>query len=107
MVYVAIVRCSLRYPWQHYPTHPEIAADACNIESRLIRGTMNNENHAWNVVKINKKHFLVDVTNDPDQLMEEGDKRTDIYKRQDGSIGGKSIHGNIWRFYVTIKDLMK
>ena len=55
---------------------------------------MSDENHAWNVVKINEEYYLVDVTNDHDQLLKEGDYRTEMYKRNGGNIGGKSVDGN-------------
>lgn len=77
-------------------------ADRLGIKSRLVRGKQGGYSggwHIWNVVELKGKHYVVDVMQQPWNLMEEGSKEVDDYRRAFNDqgvavlagIGGRSI----------------
>jgi hypothetical protein len=52
-----------------------------HIHCRLIRGQVRGASHAWNVVQIGSKHYVVDVMQHPDKLLEEDSKEAADYQR--------------------------
>lgn len=70
-------------------------ADRLDIPSRLVRGDYGSA-HAWNVVKLADKYYVVDVMHDPTQIFEENSSKAQIYKRKGlngaaGGFGGRSV----------------
>lgn len=74
-------------------------ADRVGIRSRLVRGDAGGP-HVWNIVDIDGKYFVVDVMQDPFQVLPAKSTHVDHYRRQDGggnvrgTIGGRSIPQN-------------
>lgn len=71
--------------------------DRLNIHSRLIRGNYAIFGHAWNVIEINGKYYLIDIMHNPHILTDETNDLNLIYHRINGKkeivggFGGKSI----------------
>jgi len=73
-------------------------ADRLGIPSRLVRGKTSDW-HVWNVVQLHGKNYVVDVMQQPWNLMEENSPEVDQYKRifnrrgvrVMAGIGGRSI----------------
>jgi hypothetical protein len=74
--------------------------DYADIPCRLIRGAYENSSHAWNVVLLGRKHYLVDVMHDPMALYAEESEEAQNYRRTArvggrhtaiGGIGGSSL----------------
>jgi len=69
-------------------------ADRVGIPSRLIRGKLHTGGwHVWNVVCINGKNYVVDVMQQPWNLIEEGSPEVDIYMRVTHERGQRVLHG--------------
>lgn len=50
----------------------QMICDLCDIECYKVTGTLNNLNHAWNVVVINGQMYFVDLTNSDTGTIGEG-----------------------------------
>jgi hypothetical protein len=71
-------------------------ADRLGIPSRLVRGDQNNGAHQWNVVELKGKLYIVDVMQNPTELIDENSDTAKYYKRKglrglQGGFGGRSI----------------
>jgi hypothetical protein len=62
------------------------------IRARLVRGSQANEPHAWNVVFVDKKHYLLDVMQDPFALHDVSSQRVSqfLYQRIESNGNGKA-----------------
>jgi hypothetical protein len=64
------------------------------IEARVIRGSWSNEYHAWNIVKINGKHKLLDLTSNTTAIKfhDANSNLIPYYARIHGTAGINSIN---------------
>jgi len=68
-------------------------ADRLGIRSRLIRGRYGPDGHAWNIVDIGGKYYVVDVSRSPGELKEVDSIEVDFYRREmGGRIAGAGGH---------------
>lgn len=74
--------------------------DFCGIPCRLVRGAYDDVHHAWNVVLLGSKCYLVDIMHDPMAIYAEESPEAQNYARMGrvsgqlapiGGIGGSSV----------------
>jgi hypothetical protein len=63
----------------------KMIADQTGLPCRLVRGDYisekGTEGHAWNIVRLDNKHYLCDIMHDPGTLYEDGSEKAEHYKR--------------------------